>query len=70
MGNNKFNSKKNILERCVSDCEKAVIIHVLMRTGGNLEAAAELLGTTKRVMAYKIHRYGINCTEYKRKETH
>ena len=69
MGNNKFESKKNILERCVSDCEKAIIIHVLIRTGGDKEAAAELLGTTKRVMEYKIHKYGIECAEYKRKET-
>lgn len=65
MDNNKSYIEGNVLERCVSDCEKTVIIHALMRTRGNQSAAAMLLGTTKRILAYKVHKYGIDCTKYR-----
>ena len=54
----------NTLERCVYDCERAVILHVLRRTKGDAQAAAELLGTTKRVLTGKIHKYEIDCTQF------
>jgi Nif-specific regulatory protein len=65
MDNEKLNTGENILERCVVDCEKAVIIHALTRTKGNQSAAARLLGTTRRVLDYKIHKYGIDCEQFK-----
>jgi DNA-binding NtrC family response regulator len=65
MDNDKSNTRENILERCVSDCEKSVIIHVLMRTKGNREEAAELLGTTKRILAHKVQKYDIDCEQFK-----
>ena len=49
MDKNKLNTSENILERCVFDCERAVISHALVRTKGNQSAAARLLGTTKRI---------------------
>ncbi|PKN52036.1 MAG: hypothetical protein CVU55_08240 [Deltaproteobacteria bacterium HGW-Deltaproteobacteria-13] len=61
----KANCKENLLERCLCDCEKTVIIHALTRTNGNQSAAAELLGTTKRILAYKVHKYGIDCEQFK-----
>jgi Nif-specific regulatory protein len=60
MDNAKLETGENVLERCVFDCEKAVIIHALVRTKGNLSAAARLLGTTKRILTYKVHKYGID----------
>jgi Nif-specific regulatory protein len=65
MDNHKYHAAENVLERCVSDCEKTVIIHALTRTKGNQSAAATLLGTTKRVLALKVHKYGIDCQQYK-----
>jgi Nif-specific regulatory protein len=65
MNNDKLNSGENVLERCVSDCERTVIIHALMRTKGNQSAAAELLGTTKRILTYKVHKYGIDCEQFR-----
>jgi Nif-specific regulatory protein len=65
MDSNKFNTKENVLERCVSDTEMSVIIHALIKTRGNQSAAAALLGTTKRVLASKVHKYGIDCEQYK-----
>jgi Nif-specific regulatory protein len=65
MDNDKLNSGENILERCVFDCEKAVISHALVRAKGNLSAAARLLGTTKRILTYKAHKYGIVYEQFK-----
>ena len=64
MDNDKLNIAKNVLERCGSDCEKTVIIHALTRTKGNQSASAKLLGTTKRILRYKVHKYGIDCEEF------
>ena len=65
MENNKSVYKENVLERCVFDTEKTVIVHALIRTRGNQSAAAEMLGTTKRILAYKVHKYGIDCEQFK-----
>ncbi|MEN6623386.1 MAG: helix-turn-helix domain-containing protein [Smithella sp.] len=65
MGRDKTCGRENILERCLSDCEKIIIIHALTRTRGNQSAAAQLLGTTKRILTYKVHKYGIDCEQFK-----
>ena len=65
MNNDKLNTGENVLERCVFDCEKAVISHALVRAKGNLSAAARLLGTTKRILTYKAHKYGIGYEQFK-----
>jgi Nif-specific regulatory protein len=65
MDNDKLETGENVLERCVFDCEKTIIIHALTRTKGNQSAAAELLGTTKRILRYKVHKYGIDCEQFR-----
>lgn len=55
---------ENKLARCISDCEKMVILHALRRAGGNLSDAAQMLGTTKRTLAGKINKYEIDCTQF------
>ena len=65
MDNDKLETGENVLERCVFDCEKMIIIHALTRTKGNQSAAAELLGTTKRILRYKVHKYGIDCEQFR-----
>jgi len=65
MDKDKLNTDENILERCISDCERAVISQALVKTKGNLSAAARLLGTTRRIMTYKVHKYGIDCEQFK-----
>jgi Nif-specific regulatory protein len=65
MDKDKLNTDENILERCISDCERAVISQALVRTKGNLSAAARLLGTTRRIMTYKVHKYGIDYEQFK-----
>lgn len=65
MDKDKFNTEKNTLQRFVFDCEKTVIRHALVRTKGNITAAARLLGTTRRVLTYKVHKYGIDYEQFK-----
>jgi len=60
----KTNIGANALERCVSDCERTVILHALRRTNGDTAAAAQILGTTKRVLTSKIHKYEIDCGQF------
>jgi Nif-specific regulatory protein len=65
MNNDKLNTARNVLERCGSDCEKTVIVHALIRTKGNQSTAAKILGITKRILTYKVHKYGIDCAQFK-----
>ena len=65
MDDERLNTGESVLERCVVDCEKSVISHALVRTKGNQSAAAKLLGTTRRILDYKIHKYGIDCEQFK-----
>lgn len=55
----------NVLERCVTDCEKAVIIHALLKTNGDLLKTAELLGIRARLLAEKIKKYKIDFAQFK-----
>ncbi len=64
MDNEKISSSEDALARCVSDCEKMVILHALRRALGNLSDAAQILGTTKRILAGKIQKYEIDCTQF------
>jgi Nif-specific regulatory protein len=66
MGNDRLNAEENALERRVSDYEKTIIINALARTKGNRTTAAKLLGTTKRVLTYKVRKYEIDCKQFKR----
>jgi Nif-specific regulatory protein len=64
MDNGKTSASASTLERCVSDCEKTVIMHALKRAEGDAGVAAQMLGTTKRVLARKILKYEIDCTQF------
>jgi len=54
----------NTLQRCVADCEKAVIIHVLLKTNSDLSLAAELLGIEEICLKEKINLYAIDCAQF------
>ena len=67
MNSYKPDTGKDVLKRCVVDCEKMVIMHTLIKTKGDQSEAAELLGTTTRALAHKVQKYGIDCEELKLK---
>ncbi len=47
--------------------EKALILDMLEATGGNQTQTAKMLGTTKRIIQYKIQKLGIDPKVYKKK---
>ena len=52
------------LEGLVSAYERDLIADALKSTRGNIAAAARALGTTQRIMGYKVHQYGIEPKKY------
>lgn len=58
------NAGMNVLERCVAECEKAVISHALLKTKGDQSLAADLLGIKKSLLTEKIDQYNIDCGQF------
>ncbi|RLA99304.1 MAG: sigma-54-dependent Fis family transcriptional regulator [Deltaproteobacteria bacterium] len=58
-------SKKETLYSIISEQEKALILDALKKTKGNQSKSAELLGTTKRVIQYKVKKYGIDPKKFR-----
>jgi DNA-binding NtrC family response regulator len=50
------------LHDMVSRCERRIIENALARAGGVQTKAAEILGTTRRILGYRIRRLGIPTT--------
>jgi Nif-specific regulatory protein len=53
------------LDDAVSAYEKELIIDALKTTNGNQTKAARLLGTTERIIGYKIKKHHINISRFK-----
>ena len=45
--------------------ERALLMAALRETGGNQTRAAKLLGTTKRIVQYKVHKLGIDTRQFR-----
>jgi Nif-specific regulatory protein len=58
--------RRGNLERLVAAYEMELIVDALKDAGGNQTKAADLLGTTKRVIQYKVMRYGIDYLKFRR----
>lgn len=52
--------RKDTLEDSLSDYERRLIEEALVKTNGVITKAAHLLGTTRRVLKYKMDKLGIN----------
>jgi transcriptional regulator with GAF, ATPase, and Fis domain len=65
---------EDLLRSNVADFEKHIISSALERTGGNQSEAARQLGTTRRIIMYRIRKYGIDvgqlCRLGSRKKSH
>jgi Nif-specific regulatory protein len=53
------------LSTVIETQERALILDALKETRGNQTQAAKLLGTTKRIIQYKIQKYGIEPERFK-----
>ena len=54
------------LEETVSSYEKDLIQDALKTTRGNRRKAARLLGATERVMNYKVKKYAVDCSRFRK----
>jgi Nif-specific regulatory protein len=50
----------DLLKKTIADFEMQIIISALKQTRGNQSKAARRLGTTKRILTYRIRKYGID----------
>jgi Nif-specific regulatory protein len=57
--------RKDNFESLVAAYEREMIVDALKDSRGNQTEAARLLGTTKRIMQYKITKYNIDYTRYR-----
>ncbi len=55
---------EDLLRNSTADYEKHIILSALERTGGNQSKAARQLGTTRRMLMYRIRKYGINMERF------
>ena len=60
---------EDLLRSNVADFEKHIIASALKRTGGNQSEAAKQLGTTPRILKYRIQKYGIDIKAYRSHES-
>ena len=54
------------LEESITSYEKDLIQDALKTTRGNRRKAARLLGSTERVINYKVKKYGIDCRRFRK----
>jgi len=57
------------LNTAVEAQERALILGALKETGGNQTKAAKLLGTTKRIVQYRIQKLGIDTRQFREKKS-
>jgi transcriptional regulator with GAF, ATPase, and Fis domain len=58
-------STEDLLKSHITDFERHIIASALRRTGGNQTAAARQLGTTMRILMYRIRKYGIDVSQFR-----
>jgi len=53
------------LSEAVDNFEKDLLMDALKTARGNRAKAAKLLGTTERIMRYKVKKYAIDCNRFR-----
>ena len=65
---NEMLTDADLLKLNVEDFEKHIIISALKRTHGNQTKAAKQLGTTKRIISYRVNKYNIDIEHFRIKK--
>lgn len=60
MEDKKSCTDEDLLKSNIEDFERHIIVSALKRTGGNQSKAAQQLGTTRRILMYRIQKYHID----------
>jgi len=63
----KGSPRGGILTDLLENYERSLILSALLDAEGNQSEAARLLGSTKRVIQYKVKKYGIDCEKMKKR---
>jgi transcriptional regulator with GAF, ATPase, and Fis domain len=50
----------DLFKSAIADFERHIIVSALEQTGGNQSKAARRLGTTTRILKYRVRKYGID----------
>jgi Nif-specific regulatory protein len=66
---NEVRRQQGKLTSLVNTYERSLIIDALKDSRGNQSQAARLLGTTKRIIQYKVEKYGIDTKRFRSKKT-
>ena len=61
--------KQGQLSSLISAYERSLIVDALKDAKGNQSKAARMLGTTKRIIQYKVEKYGIDVGRFKTKKS-
>ena len=54
----------DLLKSTIAEFERHIIVSALEQTGGNQQKAAMRLGTTKRIIAYRVRKYNIDLRQF------
>ena len=65
MSAEEYDTRQDGLKSLIETYERDLITDALKITFGNQSRAAKLLGTSKRVINYKIHKYEINLMHFR-----
>ncbi len=57
-------AEDNLLKSTIADFERHMIVSALEQTRGNQSKAAMRLGTTKRILSYRVRKYGIDLRQF------
>jgi transcriptional regulator with GAF, ATPase, and Fis domain len=60
----------DLLRGTLADLERHIIVSALERCAGNQSMAARQLGTTKRMLAYRVRKYGIDREQFVKNTYH
>ncbi|MDD5711158.1 MAG: sigma 54-interacting transcriptional regulator [Smithellaceae bacterium] len=66
-GSDKKDPSQGKLSSVIQSQERLIIIEALKETAGNQSQAAKVLGTTKRIIQYKIHKFGIDPHQFRKR---
>jgi len=64
MKTSELRADDDLLKNTIAEFEKQIIISALRQTRGNQSKAARRLGTTKRILTYRIRKYRIDVGQF------
>ncbi len=68
MNHDRSSADDDLLKTTLADFERHIILSALEQTGGNQSKAAKRLGTTKRILAYRVRKYGIDLERFGKRD--